>query len=326
MTQDHLLAHRVFCRVAELKSFHKAAENLGLSKTYVSALIAQLEQQLGSRLLARTTRTVQLTADGQLFYPRCLELLASFDELQQLFMPAQGQLSGRLRLDLPTGIARHLVLPALPAALLLHPALQLEISSTDRKIDLVAEGVDVALRIGSVDSEGLVARPLGQVPLVLAASPAYLQRCGTPQQLADLLHQQPENLHRQIDYLRFSGDSDPGLAYLQDGALMYCKLPAAVSVRDAFSYETACLQGLGIIQVPLFAPAPGGADNHLGKHFTSGGLAGYFARGELVQLLPDLAQPGMPVTLLYPHRRHLTPRLQWALNWLTALVQPLLRP
>ena len=261
--QDLLLAYRVFARTAELKSFHLAAESLGLSNTYVSTLVRQLEAQLGSRLLARTTRRVQLTSDGQLFYPRCVELLAELDQLNQLFVPQQGELSGKLRIDLP------------PAMLV--------------------------LRIGSVDSEGLVAKQLGVAPLTLAASPAYLARFGTPLQLADLTG------HQQVHYVRHFGAQDPGPAYLQHEQLQYFALPGAVTVNHTDSYETACLQGLGLIQAPKF------------------GLQQYFASGALVEVLPNLPQPAMPVWLLYPHRRHLTPRLHWALQWLQNLITPLLQ-
>lgn len=299
--QDGILAYRVFLRIAELKSFHLAAESLGLSNTYVSTLLRQLETQLGCRLLARTTRRVQLTSDGQLFYPRCVELLAELDELNQLFLPKQGELSGKLRIDLPTGIARQLVLPALPQVLARHPKLQLDISCTDRKVDLVAEGFDLVLRIGSVDSEGLVARKLGNAGLVLAASPAYLARRGVPLQLADLTG------HQQVHYVRNFGALDPGPAYLQDGICQHFALPGAVTVNHTDSYETACLQGLGLIQAPRL------------------GLMRYFASAELTEVLPDLPQPAMPVWLLYPHRRHLTPRLQWALGWLDQIIRPLLQ-
>jgi DNA-binding transcriptional LysR family regulator len=299
--QDLLLAYRVFARIAELKSFHRAAESLGLSNTYVSTLLRQLETQLGSRLLARTTRSVQLTSDGQLFYPRCVELLAELDELNQLFVPWQGELSGKLRIDMPTGIARSVVLPALPAALTAQPKLQLDISSTDRKVDLVAEGFDLVVRIGSIDSEGLVAKQLGMAPLAIAASPAYLQRLGTPTSVAEL------SGHQQIHYVRHFGATDPGLAYLQDGIVQAVALPGAVTVNHTDSYQIACIEGLGLIQAPRF------------------GLAPFFAAGTLVELLPELPQPAMPVWLLYPHRRHLTPRLHWAIQWLQNLITPLLQ-
>ena len=201
---------------------------------------------------------------------------------------------------MPTGIARSVVLPALPAALAGHPQLQLDISCTDRKVDLVAEGFDLVLRIGSVDSEGLVAKQLGVAPLALAASPAYLQRTWTPSSVAELAG------HKQIHYVRHFGAADPGLAYLQDGVQHLVTLPGAVTVNHTDSYQIACLQGLGIIQAPRF------------------GLAAHFVAGTLVEVLPGLEQPAMQVWLLYPHRRHLTPRLQWALQWLQNLITPLL--
>lgn len=296
--QELLPAYRAFIRIAQLKSFNLAAESLGLSNTYVSTLVRQLEQQLGCRLLARTTRRVQLTSDGQLFYPRCLDLLAELDDLNQLFMQQQGEITGRLRIDLPTGIARHYLFPALPQVLAQHPKLELDISSTDRKVDIVAEGFDLVLRVGSVDNDGLVARKIGVAPMAIAASPAYIARHGEPKTLAELAG------HQQVHYVRHFGGHDLGIAYLQSGDIRYVTLPGSVSVNHTDSYQIACLQGIGIIQSPRL------------------GLARHFANGELIELMPALTQPSMPVWLLYPHRRHLTPRLQWALEWLQDLISP----
>lgn len=300
---DQLLAWRVFSRVAELRSFHQAAESLGLSTTYVSNLVRKLEQQLGCRLLARTTRTVQLTADGALFLARCSDVLQQAEQLSQLFQAQAGQLSGRLRLDVPTGIARRFVIPALPAVLAAHPQLQIELGSSDRKVDLIAEGVDLVLRIGAVEDESLVARLLGLAPLAIAASPAYLAKTGVPHSLAELAG------HRMVRYVTRPGEQDAGLAVLQGTELQWHVLAGNVTVDNADGYTQACLQGLGLIQSPLL------------------GLAPYFASGELVPVLPEIAQPAMPVSLLYPHRRHLTERLHFALNWLTTLLSPhLTRP
>lgn len=298
---DQLLAWRVFCRVAELRSFHLAADSLALSTTYVSNLVRKLELQLGCRLLARTTRTVQLTADGTLFLARCSEVLQQAEQLSQLFQGQAGQLSGRLRLDVPTGIARRFVLPALPALLAAHPQLQVELGSSDRKVDLVAEGVDVALRIGAIQDETLVARPLGMAPLAIAASPAYLARHPPPETPAQLI------AHQMVRYVTRAGAQDAGLAVVVDGQTQWYALPGRMTVDNADSYTQACLQGLGLIQSPRL------------------GLAAYFASGELIEVLPDQAQPAMPVSLLYPHRRHLSDRLHVALNWLGDLLAPHLR-
>ena len=177
----------IFTRVAELASFTQAADALGLPKASVSNAVQQLEAALGTRLLHRTTRRVAPTQDGQVFYERCKDLLADADELQTIFQqPGAQALRGRVRVDMSTGIARQAVIPRLPELLALHPLLELEISSTERRVDLVREGFDCVLRGGPVLDASLIARPIGHMRMANCASPAYLQRHGTPHTLADL--------------------------------------------------------------------------------------------------------------------------------------------
>ncbi|MEY4767203.1 MAG: hypothetical protein RI907_3876, partial [Pseudomonadota bacterium] len=177
---------RVFVRVAELASFTQAASSLGLPKASASMAVQRLEARLGTRLFHRTTRRVQLTPDGQAFYERSKDLLADLDEMQTLFHPASGGLRGRLRVDMPMRIAHEVVMPELPTFLAQHPELNLELSSTDRRVDLVREGFDCVLRVGGLGDSSLVARPVGQAAMVNLASPAYLARHGEPRALADL--------------------------------------------------------------------------------------------------------------------------------------------
>ena len=152
---------RIFATVAELASFSRAAEQLGLAKGRVSTAVQQLEAQVGTRLLQRTTRSVRLTPDGERFLDRCKELLTEAEQLQAMFQPASTGLTGRLRIDLPNRLARDLVLPRLPEFLAAHPLLEIGISTTDRRVDLVHEGFDCVLRVGALVDSDLVARPLG---------------------------------------------------------------------------------------------------------------------------------------------------------------------
>ncbi|WP_288012703.1 LysR family transcriptional regulator, partial [Diaphorobacter sp.] len=166
----------IFVRVAELASFTQAAEALGIPKASASTAVQQLETQLGTRLLHRTTRRVQLTQDGQAYYERCKDLLADVDELQSMFQHPDGAgLKGRVRIDMSTGMARNVVVPRLPELLARHPGLEVELSSTERRVDVVREGFDCVLRTGAVVDSSLVARPLGLARLVNCASPAYLR-------------------------------------------------------------------------------------------------------------------------------------------------------
>src|SRR5471032_1908424 len=152
---------RIFSKVADLGSFSRAAEQLGLAKGHVSTSIQRLESCVGTRLLQRTTRSVRLTPDGERFLDRCKELMTEAEQLQAMFQPAASGLTGRLRIDLPNMVARDFVLPRLPEFLAAHPLLEVGVSTTDRRVDLVHEGFDCVLRVGALADSELIARPLG---------------------------------------------------------------------------------------------------------------------------------------------------------------------
>ncbi|MFP5445863.1 MAG: LysR family transcriptional regulator [Betaproteobacteria bacterium] len=290
---------QIFARVAELSSFTQAAQVLGLPKASASPAVQQLEAHLGTRLLHRTTRRVQLTQDGQAFYERCKDLLDDVDELQAMFQQPDGTaLRGRVRIDMSTGIARQLVLPALPDLLARHPLLEVELSSTDRRVDLVREGFDCVIRVGPVAEPGLVARPLGLVRVASCASPGYLARKGTPQSLADLAQ------HDLVHYVSTLGTKSAGFETMgDDGSPQFHPMAGRVTVNSAEAYLGACAAGLGLIQAPLL------------------GVRELIDRGLLVEVLPHHPAPPMPVTLIYPHRRHLPQRVRVVMDWLAAVLQ-----
>jgi DNA-binding transcriptional LysR family regulator len=292
---------QIFARVAELSSFTQAAQVLGLPKASASLAVQQLEAQLGTRLLHRTTRRVQLTQDGQAYYERCKDLLDDVDELQAMFQQPDGTaLRGRVRIDMSTGIARQLVLPALPDLLNRHPLLEVELSSTDRRVDLVREGFDCVIRVGPVAEPGLVARPLGLVRVATCASPGYLARKGTPQSLADLAQ------HDLVHYVSTLGTKSAGFETMaddNDASPQFHPMAGRITVNSAEAYLGACAAGLGLIQAPLL------------------GVRELIDRGLLVEVLPHHPAPPMPVTLIYPHRRHLPQRVRVVMDWLAAVVQ-----
>ncbi|KRA16336.1 LysR family transcriptional regulator [Lysobacter sp. Root604] len=299
---NQLDAMQVFVRVAELASFTRAADSLGLPKASASTAVQQLENLLGTRLLHRTTRKVQTTQDGQAFYERCKDLLADVDELRGMFQQAPQALRGRLRVDMPSGMAHALVIPRLPEFLALHPQLELELSSADRRVDLVREGFDCVVRIGTLADSSLIARPLGQFRVANCASPAYLQRYGTPRRLQDLAG------HRLVHYAASLGGRPDGWEYWDGVAYRSLPMAGVLTVNNVEAYRTACLVGLGLIQAPLI------------------GLEPYLARGELVEVLPELSAEPMPVSLLYAHRRNLPLRAQVFMQWMAELLQPYLDP
>ncbi|MCB4810016.1 LysR family transcriptional regulator [Methylovorus menthalis] len=293
---DKLDAMQVFVRVAELASFTQAADSLGLPKGSISNAVSQLEARLGARLLHRTTRKVQLTQDGQRFYERCKDLLAEVDEVESLFQQTETLLRGRLRVDMPLNMAHNLVIPQLPEFMQRHPGIEIELSSTDRRVDPISEGFDCVVRVGILTESGLVARPLGSLEMVNCVSPAYIQQYGMPTTLEDLAE------HYMVHYVSVLGAKPSGFEYMEAGVSRHRPVPARVTVNNSSAYSMACLAGLGIIQVPVVAVRP------------------YLQRGELVEVLADFKAEPMPVSLLYPHRRHLSRRLLAFMEWLTQKV------
>jgi DNA-binding transcriptional LysR family regulator len=287
----------VFTRVAELSSFTQAADSLGLPKASVSKSVKQLEEAMGTQLLRRNTRRVVMTHDGQACYERCKDVLASFDDLQAMFRQGQA-LRGRLRVDMSLGMARRVVLPRLPEFLALHPALEIELSSTDRRVDLVADGFDCVVRTGVIDTSDLVARPLGVLVQHNLASPAYLAAHGVPQTLDDLAQ------HRLVHYATQLGVRSAGFEVEEGGSVRRIAMAGSVTVNNSEAYGAACLAGLGLVQAPTLALAP-----HLDA-------------GRLVEVLPQWRAPALPVTLLYAHRRQLPARLRAFMDWLAEVLAP----
>jgi len=301
---NRLEAMQIFVRVAELSSFTQAADSLGLPKGSISSAIKQLENMLGARLLHRTTRKVQMTQDGLAFYERSKDLLADMEELQSMFHQGAAAVSGRLRVDMPSGVAKTMVIPQLPTFLDAHPKVVLEFSSTDRRVDIVREGFDCVLRVGPLNDSTLIARPLGHFRMTNCASPSYLERYGTPKSLDDLAH------HRLIHYVQTLGAKSPGWEYVDTGAdadgYRCMDMAGVITVNNAEAYQTTCLAGLGLIQ----APEPG--VRHL------------IEAGRLVEVLPQYRAQPMPVSLLYANRRHLPKRVQLFMGWIAQVMQPYL--
>lgn len=297
---DRFEQYRVFARVAEMGSFIKASHALAVPRASVSAAIQQLEAQLGVRLLHRTTRQVRLTADGEQLLDRVRPLLCEVDDIDQLFQASQRQVSGRLSIDAPSRIARRLITPALPSLLRHHPKLHLTLSSTDRTIDLVQEGVDCAVRVGALHDSSLVVRPLGHVALINCASPAYLREQGEPRRLEDLF-----GAHWAVGYAAQKTGRGVLWDYLPDGGdEQRVEVPGRVVVNNAESYIACCVAGLGLIQIPRFDV------QHL------------LDAGELVEVMQAYRPAAMPVSLLYPHRRQRSRRLAVFQEWFEALMRP----
>ncbi|PXW99433.1 DNA-binding transcriptional LysR family regulator [Sphaerotilus hippei] len=301
---NQLEAMQIYVQVAELASFTQAATRLGLPRASVSGAVQWLEAHFGTRLLHRTTRRVRMTQDGQVCLERCQDLLADLDDLQTLFHTGPAALSGRLRVDMSLGIARHIVLPRLPEFLDAHPGLHLEISSTDRRVDPVREGFDCVLRVGVLADSSLIARPLGLHRQINLASPAYLARHGTPRTLDDLAR------HRLVHYLPTLGARPVGFEHVEidTGEQRCLPMPGPVTVNNSEAYISACLAGLGLIQVPAL------------------GVQALVDAGQLVEVLPRHQAAPLPVSLLHAHRRHLPRRVQVFMAWVAQVMAPHLTP
>lgn len=296
---DKFERYRVFVQVAEMGSFIKAAHALEVPRASVSAAIRQLEDEVGTRLLHRTTRQVHLTADGTRLLERVRPLLADVEEIDLLFHAGQRQVSGQLRIDVPSRIARRLVAPALPSLLCRYPQLRLILGSNDRAVDLVRDGVDCAVRVGALKDSSLVVRSLGTIALINCASRSYIQERGIPERPDDLV-----SGHRMVGYTSPTTGRESPWEYVSDDRMEHVvDVPCQVVANNAEGYIACCRAGLGLIQIPRFDV------EHL------------LDAGELVEVLPAHRPASMSVSLLYTHRRQRSRRLAVFLDWFEELIQ-----
>lgn len=300
---DLLQSLDVFGRVADAGSFSKAADQLGMAPSSVSTAVQRLEQHLGVPLFQRTTRRVRLSSEGELLLERARRLLSDAEDMRGLFH-REHALSGQLRVEVPARIARKLVAPALPAFLDQHPALAIELGSTDRLSHLAEEGIDCVLRVGDTVVPELVARPFGRFAQVNCASPALLARHGMPANPAGFAHLPA------VHFGRIAAGKGERWEFLDArGHVHAVQLHGRVSVANAETYIACALAGLGVIQVPRYD------------------VADLLAAGQLVEIrLPGLNLPGLPVAALYPPQRRLSRALQCFIDWLDALLAPHLEP
>ncbi|MGO4744542.1 LysR family transcriptional regulator [Serratia quinivorans] len=286
---DRIDAMRLFTRVVEQRSFTQAAQDLGLPRSTVTDAIKQLEARLQVRLLQRTTRHVSPTLDGEAYYQRCLTILADIEDAEMAFAGAKPR--GLLRIDVHGTLARHFLLPDLPDFLAQYPEIAFFMSEGDRLVDPVREGIDCVVRVGKLKDSDMVARRLGELEEVTCAAPDYLQRFGTPLSISEL------EGHRMVGFRSSASGTLMPLEFNVAGQVQQVTLPCTVSVSAAESLVAAAQRGLGIIQVPRYH------------------LRDSLANGSLLPLLPQSPSTPMPVSLLYPRNRQLSPRVRVFIDW-----------
>lgn len=287
---DRLDEINAFVNVADAKSFTQGARRLGVSSAQVSKLVARLEDRLGARLLNRTTRDVSLTDTGRAYLERARGLLDDFEDLQGSVRDVDGCPRGTLKISAPVSFGAHQLTPALLDFAAGHPEVSLDVSSTDRMVNLVEEGFDVAIRIGRLTDSSLVARKLADVRMVTCASPDYLERHGTPKTLGDLAQHEAVLDTNVTDptVWRFGPQSDAQDVRVH-GRLRFGGAEACVAAARA---------GFGITRTPAFAAADD------------------LREGRLKALLCNYESELIHVHAVYPHARHLAPKVRFFVDFL----------
>lgn len=289
---DKFLEMRTFAAVVDAGSFVGAADALALSKPAVSRHVNELEARLGVRLLQRTTRRLSLTGEGEVFHARCKELLAQVDEAEAEVSSKSGEATGLLKLSVPVSFGERHLAPLWPVFMAQHPRVSLEVSLSDRTVDLVEEGFDLAVRIGLLQASSLVSRPLARSRLVLCASPAYLARHGTPQHPRELAQHQvlTYTLLSTGDHWRFNG---------AEGEVVVNVNPRFRS-NSGETCRSGALAGQGVILQPAFLVGPD------------------IAAGTLVELMPQYRSVEFGIYAVYPTRKHVAPKVRRLIDFLVA--------
>jgi len=284
----------IFVKVGERRSFVRAAAELGMGQSGVSNAINRLEDELGVQLLARTTRSVNLTEDGAAFLQRCRQILADLGEAQQVLGQARSQPTGRLRIDLPSSFGRLKIVPLLCAFRAAYPALKLAVTLTDRYIDLVEEAVDVTIRIGALQDSSLIARRLTQSQFRTVGAPGYFARHGRPRKPEDLID------HNCLSFLTRDTGAVREWRFRRNGAEFTLAPQGDMSFNDGGALSIAVRDGYGLAQIQDYY-----ADHAI-------------AAGELEPVLAKFNPSPNPISLVYPQTRHLSPKVRVFVDFMIA--------
>lgn len=284
---DKLSLMQSFVEVASQSGFTAAAEQLGVSRAHVSKSVMQLEQHLGTRLFNRTTRQVSLTETGRLYFERCQQVLEDINEIEQIAQEQSQQPRGLLRIAAPTSFGVRHLNPLISKYLRQYPDMAIDLSLSDRLIDVVAEGYDVAIRIAQLSDSSLVARRLAPCRRVLVASSDYLQQFGTPQTFQDLT---------QHNCLIYNNDLHSGNWVFSGGEKVRVK--GSLHCDNGDVLKQATLEGLGVAMLPTFI------------------VGSALQKGHLIEILPDHPLESLAIYAVYPSRRYLARKVRTFLDFL----------
>ncbi|MFC3109529.1 LysR family transcriptional regulator [Undibacterium arcticum] len=292
---DKLQAMEVFVQVVDSGGFTRAAEHMHMPKATVSTLIQALETALSVKLLNRTTRRVSVTADGAAYYERCLRILADVQDTEESLSSSHASPSGRLRVDVPTGLGLQVIIPALPQFFVRYPDLVLEMGCGDRPVDLIEEGIDCVVRAGELADSSLIARRVGALSFATCAAPSYIERYGRPLHPNDLLR------HQCVNYFSAKTGNILEWDFAKQGERIQIALPGTIAVNNSDAYMAAGLSGLGVMQAATFA---------LQQHLDA---------GRLELLLTEWCTDPLPLHVVYPQNRHLSAKVRAFVEWIAEL-------
>lgn len=289
---DQLLAIRTFVRIAEAGTFAKAADALQLPRSTASKLIADLEDHLGTKLIQRTTRSINVTPEGAEYYERAVRLLADVVEMDAAAADAHASPKGHLRIDIGSSLANNILIPALPTFLSLYPEVEVHLGVSDRPADLINEGVDCVIRGGALADTTLVARRIGELAFVTCAAPHYLERYGAPSVPSDL-----EQGHVLASYFSSLTGRPLPLLFQRRDETSEVRGRTMVAVNESTAHLTSLVTGLGIGQTFRHVAQP-----HIDDR-------------TLVPLLTEWSRPALPLYVMYPPNRHLSAKVRVFVDW-----------
>lgn len=290
-----LEAIKVFTRVAETRNFSKTADALDMPRGTVSRIIQTLEGQVGVRLLTRSTRQVNLTDAGKMYYERCKKILEELSDVEAELSNVKSVPSGTVRVDTTGTITEALIMPSLDEFLREFPDIDVRVGLAERNIDLIQEGVDCVIRAGALEESSLVARRVGNAKIITCASPAYLTKHGIPESIEDLGN------HLAVNYVSAKTGKLLPFEFEVDGETAKVSLNGKVAVNEGIAYINAAVRGFGIIQPSRYI------------------VADLLQSGVLQEIMPAFRSPTIPLSIVYPHRSHISSATRAFTNWITEI-------